>query len=234
VRVAEVFGPTIQGEGPSCGRLAVFVRLSGCNLTCSWCDTPYTWDWLGANGVAYDRAAESIEATLGDVTAAVAAMQSERAMVVITGGEPLVQGSAVVRLCGAFVGRRVEVETNGTLMPPVAMWGQSWVRFNVSPKLANSGVTEAKRWRPEVLDAFGRSRQAAFKFVCTAPSDVDTLARMIEPRDIDPADVWIMPEASDPATLVARTGPLADAAVAHGFNVSSRLHLLAWSGERAR
>jgi 7-carboxy-7-deazaguanine synthase len=42
--VSEVFGPTIQGEGPHAGQRAAFVRLGGCNLTCTWCDTAYTWD----------------------------------------------------------------------------------------------------------------------------------------------------------------------------------------------
>ena len=56
--VSEVFGPTVQGEGPSCGRIATFVRLGRCDLRCSWCDTPYTWDWHGHNGVRYDPAQE--------------------------------------------------------------------------------------------------------------------------------------------------------------------------------
>ncbi|MGH3922689.1 MAG: 7-carboxy-7-deazaguanine synthase QueE, partial [Pseudonocardiaceae bacterium] len=43
--IAEQFGPTFQGEGPSVGQQALFIRLSSCNLSCSWCDTPYTWDW---------------------------------------------------------------------------------------------------------------------------------------------------------------------------------------------
>ena len=43
--ISEVFGPTVQGEGPTIGRRAAFVRLGRCNLDCSWCDTPYTWDW---------------------------------------------------------------------------------------------------------------------------------------------------------------------------------------------
>ena len=42
--VAEIFGPTWQGEGPSAGQVAAFVRLGLCNLTCAWCDTAYTWD----------------------------------------------------------------------------------------------------------------------------------------------------------------------------------------------
>src|SRR5438046_5626962 len=52
--VSEIFGPTFQGEGPSLGRRCVFLRLGACNLHCRWCDTPYTWDWTGRNGIEYD------------------------------------------------------------------------------------------------------------------------------------------------------------------------------------
>ena len=60
--VAEVFGPTFQGEGPSAGRRAMFLRLGRCNLDCAWCDTPYTWDWS-----RFDPAVELHRRTVDDV-----------------------------------------------------------------------------------------------------------------------------------------------------------------------
>ena len=85
--VAETFGdkkPTFQGEGPSCGTPAVFIRLSRCNLTCSWCDTKYTWDWEH-----YDPRKES--ARLGVTALAEWALALSPGLVIITGGEPLLQ-----------------------------------------------------------------------------------------------------------------------------------------------
>jgi len=64
IRINEIFGPTFQGEGQTIGKLSEFVRVSGCNLTCSWCDTPYTWDWKGLNGVVYDPKKETIGFTV--------------------------------------------------------------------------------------------------------------------------------------------------------------------------
>lgn len=230
MRIAETFGPTIQGEGPSIGQRANFVRLSGCNLTCCWCDTPYTWDWRGRNGIAYDRATESHDVSVADL---VAQLDPGPRLVVITGGEPLLQSRAVVelttRLCAN--GKRVEIETNGTLPPPPTVDG---VRFNVSPKLDNSGVDEPQRYRPDILEQFCRTGVAAFKFVVVDPIDIDEVRVIVDGVGIDPVDVWIMPEGRDLDTITRRLHDLVEVAVAHGFNVSGRLHIQAWGDQRGR
>jgi hypothetical protein len=137
--VAEVFGPTFQGEGPSLGRRAGFVRLGRCNLDCSWCDTPFTWDWD-----RYDPAVELRRMPVTEVVARLEAMEPE--IVVVTGGEPLLQQRRLVPLAEACVERgwEVEVETNGTLAPGPGLTALV-ARWNVSPKLANSSVAEDRR-----------------------------------------------------------------------------------------
>src|SRR5687768_9454687 len=89
--VSEVFGPTWQGEGPSLGRRAGFVRLGRCNLACSWCDTPYTWDWD-----RFDPAVELTRMSVDAIADRIASM--EVPLVVITGGEPLLQQSHLAPL----------------------------------------------------------------------------------------------------------------------------------------
>src|SRR5204863_10000958 len=130
--VSEVFGPTWQGEGPSLGRRCGFVRLGRCNLACTWCDTPYTWDWA-----RYDPAVELHRRMVTEVVSELDAMGID--MVVISGGEPLLQQSHLAPLLAAAEQRqwRIEVETAGTLAPAAAL--DAVDRFNVSPKLANSG-----------------------------------------------------------------------------------------------
>ena len=95
--VSEVFGPTLQGEGPSAGQRAGFVRLGRCSLSCSWCDTPYSWDWK-----RYDPAVELRELPVGEVAASIRAMDVP--MVVVTGGEPLLQQRAIVELLRCLPG----------------------------------------------------------------------------------------------------------------------------------
>jgi 7-carboxy-7-deazaguanine synthase len=224
--VSEVFGPTFQGEGPSIGRRAGFVRLGRCNLTCTWCDTPYTWDWD-----RYDPAVELHRVPTDMVVEQLVAMTPE--VVVVTGGEPLLQQRRLVPLVQACVDRGwdVEIETNGTrvpgtgLVPLVAQW-------NVSPKLANSGVDVADRIRPDALAALRDTGRAVFKFVADDESDLDEIAALVGEHDLAP--VWVMPEGTDPATLTERARRLAQPVLDRGWNLTARLHVLLWGDERGR
>lgn len=237
LRVAEVFGPTLQGEGPTAGRPAVFVRLSGCNLDCAWCDTPYTWDWTGKNGTAYDQARESRRLHVADVLEDVQARRQpdpENVGVVITGGEPLVQRAAVAVLATELdrAGARVEVETNGT-RPPLGF--PAATRFNVSPKLASSGVPSATAIRPDVLDWYVAERhRSCFKFVAADLEALDELDRVVAEFGIPPHMVWVMPEGRTAEAVNATAQLLAEAVIACGYNLSHRLHVLLWGDERGR
>jgi 7-cyano-7-deazaguanosine (preQ0) biosynthesis protein QueE len=222
--VSEVFGPTIQGEGPTLGRRAAFVRLGRCNLDCRWCDTPYTWDWD-----EYDPAVELTRRTVDDVVAEVEAMGVDR--VVVTGGEPLLQQRRLVPFLVAAAARgwAVEVETNGTIAPLPEITARV-ERFNVSPKLRNSGVDRDRAIVPEVLRTFAGTGKAAFKFVVTEASDLDEIAAL----DLGGAPVYVMPEGTTAEAVLAGGRRLADAVSARGWHLTTRLHVLLWGDERGR
>ncbi|MGH9118047.1 MAG: 7-carboxy-7-deazaguanine synthase QueE, partial [Acidimicrobiales bacterium] len=214
------------GEGPSLGRRAGFVRLGRCNLDCRWCDTPYTWDWE-----RFDPARELRRVPVDEVVRQLEAMAPER--VVVTGGEPLLQARELTRLVAACRDRgwQVEIETNGTRVPDAGLV-ELVSQWNVSPKLANSGVAEADRIRPDALAALLASGRAVFKFVVTGEADLDEIAALADAHQLAP--IWVMPEGTDAATLVARGRALADPVLARGWNLTPRLHVLLWGDERGR
>lgn len=217
--VSEIFGPTVQGEGPALGTRCGFVRLGRCGLTCSWCDSKFTWQWD-----EYDPAVELTEMTVDAIVAAVAAMDVDT--VVITGGEPLLQQSKLPELFSALP-QRVHVETAGVFAwkgDPALV--DQWV---VSPKLANSGMDYDTRIKADVLRDFA-TQGAAFKFVVTSPDDLDEIHALVEACSI--TNVWVMPEGTDAVTLTRRTAELADAVIARGWNLTTRLHVLAWGDKR--
>jgi len=233
--VSEVFGPTVQGEGPSAGRRCMFVRLGRCNLDCAWCDTPYTWDWTGKNGVAYDP--KQLVTVDVDVVIAQVIAHSPT-LVVISGGEPMLQRSGlselVLRLRERWPFMRIEIETNGTQVPWVAL-DEAGCWFNVSPKLAGSGVDPERAIRPRALIALRDTGRAAFKFVVGSATDWTQVCALVDTLPIMPSSVWLMPqtaygtaEAGVPAPVVAQW------AIDAGFNYSDRLHVRLWGDERGR
>ena len=226
LQVAELFGPTFQGEGPSCGQRALFVRLSGCNLDCGWCDTPYTWDWE-----RFSRDEQTVEMPIADIASWAGGLDTD--LIVITGGEPMIQRRRLRELAAELLaaGHRVELETNGTIAPDVALIDVISA-FNVSPKLSGSGVPEHRRLRRQALAAFRDCGKAAFKFVITGQADIEELVQL--QTELSLRRIWVMPEGTTEASVRAGLRQLAEPALTHGWNLTSRLHVLLWGDERGR
>lgn len=223
--VNEIFGPTIQGEGPSAGRRCAFLRLSGCNLTCSWCDTPYTWDWEGLNGIPFDQRAESHEMTVWEAHHKLTSLGVD--LYVISGGEPMIQQQALGPLIHRLMagGREVEIETNGTIIPKITP-----TRFNVSPKLSHSKVRDSKRIKPKALE--GYVGKGIFKFVCQTENDLDEIHGIATLIGIPASDTWVMPEGRSPEELKRSLALVSDAAISRGWNITNRLHVQLWGNKR--
>jgi organic radical activating enzyme len=224
LRVAEMF-TSFQGEGPSAGQRAAFIRLSGCGVGCSWCDEPQTWDWS-----RFSREQESSRAGVDQACAW--ACGTGAGLAVITGGEPLAQQRAVTGLaCALAAGLRVEVETSGTVIPAPELCAAVSM-FSVSPKLANSGVPLERRIRPEALAAFAACGKSVFKFVACGTGDLDEAGELAARFGLAP--VWIMPEGTTADRVLAGMRELADEVLERGWNLTGRSHVLIWDGARGR
>lgn len=218
---------SLQGEGPSIGRPVAFVRLSRCNLSCSWCDTAYTWRFEGDNrphrdGVSFERKANQVVLSEEEVAERIMALGQDR--LVITGGEPLLQGAALARMVALLQGMTVEIETNGTVDPHAAL-DPLVAQYNVSPKLAHSGNDPANALIPERLLAWAQEPKAWFKFVIAAPEQVQEVLALAARYEIAPGRIYLMPEGTDSATLRTREAWLAPLALQHGLRLSDRMHI---------
>lgn len=236
LRVVEIFGPTIQGEGPNVGRAAMFLRLAGCNLTCTWCDTAFSWDLTRP-----DPERPARDAPVGEVLAALDPRSAETTQaapavrhLVITGGEPLLQAHAIVALARGLrsFDWTIEVETSGTVSPAplVGLVDQ----FNVSPKLRNSDVSERARLRPQVLREFAALSEAAFKFVAEATGDLGEAGEIVSDLQVASSRVFVMAQGTTEEDVLRRSRELVDAVTAKGWGLTPRWHTLLWGDERGR
>lgn len=226
LKVSEIFGPTFQGEGPSAGQRAAFVRLSGCNLKCSWCDTPYTWDWFKYSPLTEIHRMEAV-----DIAEQVHAMDCP--LVVITGGEPLLQADELNYLAYHIQQRpcNIEIETNGT-MPGLSP--RSFVKYNVSPKLAHSGDYAGLRLNMETLEKWAERVDVRWKFVVKSLYDGAEIRSLQKELRIHERHIWVMPEGQTPEQLAQSQPAALRVAESLGYNYTDRLHIRLWGGERGR
>jgi 7-carboxy-7-deazaguanine synthase len=242
LRVNEVFGPTIQGEGRTAGRHCLFIRLSQCNLHCWWCDTPYTWAFTEhkaaqhKSGIVHAVADEEMILTgeqVWDLLMESWDVQHKPTTVVISGGEPMLQqrelGGLVAML--KLAGNHIEVETAGTIIPTSA-WTRR-VGFNVSPKLAHSGNSLLARRNGAALRDYAMLG-AQFKFVVSDVSNFKEIEELITLGNIKREQVWIMPEGTTIEATVDHARLIVDYVLEKGWNITLRNHVIIWGNERAK
>jgi 7-carboxy-7-deazaguanine synthase len=221
LKIAELFY-SLQGEGSLVGVPSVFIRTSGCNLRCSWCDTPYTsWQPEGTE-IDLDRIVDEVQA-------------HPARHVVITGGEPMIQPE-MVPLTGRLraLGLHITIETAGTVFQPVAC-----DLMSISPKLSNStpGGSFAEphdrlRIQPAVLRELMARYEYQLKFVVENPADVAEIRALLEALDAPRERVILMPEGTEHARLVERGQWLAEICKEEGLRFSPRLHIDLWGSRR--
>ncbi len=222
---------SVQGEGPSLGAPRAFIRLSGCNLHCKWCDTAYTWNWIGTafqheGGTKYDLKSQMVSRTPGEIAECVAVFQPIG--IVITGGEPLLQKErlpavidAIKSACGPVW---VEIETNGTILPGNEL-SERVNQFNVSPKLTHSGNEPAFTTENERLADFGRMPNAFFKFVIATPEDLEEVTGLARRYKLSPDRIYLMPLGTDSVTVRKRMDWLVPLCLKYGYRLTDRLHI---------
>ena len=240
LRVSEQFY-SIQGEGISVGTPCVFLRLTGCNLSCggvhtikskaldsgaTWrCDTIEVWT-KGQLKATTDIISEWRD--LGWLN-----RLNDGAHLVITGGEPLLQDaevSAFLDVLEQAVGRRVyvEIETNGTCYPSKNLDSQV-SQYNVSPKIENSGMRKKDRLKPAVLSFFSGHESATFKCVVSSLEDIMSYQeQIIGPFSIPASRVLLMPAAETRAQLSELELAVVSWCLQFGYRFSPRYHLHLW------
>jgi 7-carboxy-7-deazaguanine synthase len=224
--VSEVF-LSVQGEGVNVGTPSVFLRTYFCNLTCTWCDTKYTW-------LNQDRSKAGVDYQPMSVEGVICRVEDFRCKnLVLTGGEPLLHQKLLLPILSRLKGdgMHIEVETNGTILPSKKTFDVVDF-FNVSPKTSNSLVDKRLRTRRSVLEAFVESGKAWFKFVVRNQEDLSEVESLISDFSIPGERVILMPEGTDSAVLIERSRWLIEVCKERGFRFTPRLHILLFGNRR--
>ncbi|MBV9937029.1 MAG: 7-carboxy-7-deazaguanine synthase QueE [Acidobacteriaceae bacterium] len=225
MKISEIFY-SIQGEGALVGVPSVFVRTSGCNLRCKWCDTPYT-SWQP----------EGREMAVAEIVKIVKDYPSRH--VVVTGGEPMI-APGMTELTEALheSGLHITIETAGTVATPVTC-----DLMSISPKLSSSTPFEREngrwaaqherlRYQPDVLRHLTNSYDYQLKFVLTSPNDLDEIERMCRDLQIPTSRVMLMPEGTKREAISEKALWIVDVCKNKGYRYSPRLHIDLWGDRR--
>jgi 7-carboxy-7-deazaguanine synthase len=221
MKIAEIFY-SIQGEGKLAGVPSVFVRTSGCNLRCSWCDTPYTsWKPEGA------------DMPVQEILDRVKGFNARHA--VITGGEPMIaRGVGQLSQGLREAGTHITIETAGTVFAPVEC-----DLMSISPKLANS--TPEGEWaerhdklriRVDVLRRLMEVCDYQLKFVVSLPDDIGEIRDIVSRTGAEADKVILMPEGIEPVRLREKAVWIAELCKVEGFRYGPRLHVDIWGDRR--
>lgn len=219
--ISEIFY-SIQGEGLLSGFPSVFIRTSGCNLRCRWCDTPYaSWN------------PEGEEMTIETIVRQTQTFPAN--YVVITGGEPMIAGDIkelTARL--SQIGKHITIETAGTVLPDNIICDLA----SISPKLSNSDPVEniSENWKKRHLrDRFNKNiitewlinYNFQLKFVVQNENDIDEIGKTTQSLGLNiPSEkIMLMPEGVTSEALSEKNDMIVAACLKFGYSYCPRLHI---------
>lgn len=219
--ISEIFY-SLQGEGELTGVPSVFIRTSGCNLRCNWCDTMYaSWD------------SEGTQMSLDEILIKVDSFPAQHC--VLTGGEPMV-AKEIHALASALKerGKHITIETAATVLPE----GIACDLASLSPKLRNSAPDQRLpdawrqkhdklRWNPAVVRQWIDQYRFQLKFVVTSPKDITEIQLLLQDlgRSIPPARILLMPEGTSEEAIRGNAPALVELCKQHGYRYTDRLHV---------
>jgi len=203
--VSEIF-PAIQGEGKELGMPTVFLRLSGCNLSCSFCDTPYH--------------TEGKEMSLEEVFQEIEKYKIKH--VTVSGGEPTLQDREVHKLIMEFLEVKYDVslESNGVIATHAG-----YSNITISPKKQKINI--------KVLKEYAKYPNVTFKFVYESNDD-EWWLNVINDANINLEKVYIMPEGATRTEQIDKMPEVIKYCLEKGFKFSPRLHVLVFDDERGK
>jgi 7-carboxy-7-deazaguanine synthase len=225
MKISEIFY-SIQGEGILAGVPSVFIRTSGCNLRCTWCDTPYaSWKPDGYQMMYGPMLTEVRRHWCGHV--------------VITGGEPMILPD-LVELAEKIkeIDHHITIETAGTVYQKV-----NCDLMSISPKLSNSTPHDREggkfavqheelRYQPDVLKQLIGEYNYQLKFVIASVDDVREARDVVREIGAERGRVLLMPEGTTRDVLADRAKWLVDVCKDFGYRYCPRLHIDIWGDKR--
>jgi 7-carboxy-7-deazaguanine synthase len=233
--VSEIFGPTLQGEGTFFGQPCFFIRLSGCNLRCEWtnkdgtytkCDTPYTsWNAEGEH-LTVEQIVDRLDMlNVFNIN-----------NVVITGGEPFLQKNVVDLINVLSKKYSVTVETNGTIYRE-----NNAQLISISPKLSSStpktciksrNIHVRNRVYDKTINEFYKNNKCQIKFVYSCEDDIIEINKFVKKHGIKNEDVYLMPQGDISKKILENTRSCFEACIKNNYNMTHRLHILAYEDKR--
>ena len=225
LNVSEFFFDTIQGEGMSAGQPAAFLRLAGCPVDCDFCDTAAVWKKSQKVKIAW-LIDQIIDSGLGKK------FENGDQILVVTGGSPLLQQDHLILFFKALDSALeaypyVEIENEGYF--PVSEEIQEYVHWwNNSPKLSNSNVPRARRYRLEALKSIPLN--STYKFVVRNEDDWKEIEKdFIHQGLVKKSQICLMPMGADQAEYFENRENVVELAVKHGVRYSPREHIAIWN-----
>lgn len=252
MKINEIFGITLQGEGKFAGVPSIFIRTNHCNLRCGFtddygnrtlCDTPYT-SWTPED--KKDMNVDEISNSIKDILYACPTKTDNKIHIIISGGEPMMVEHDILLLCARLkydYDCVITIETNGTYR--YQELDKIVDLYSISPKLSSSIPVNTKY---EQLHTKNRINDSAFqsyskftalnedkiqwKFVVCKEKDIDEILEFKDTYKIPNANIYLMPMGITNEQLQTFRNLCWNACIKHLFNYTDRLHVINFGVKR--